>query len=88
VHKLDMIEARLAEPGGASPDGFDALAREVAERIAAHFEEREPRTMVMVFGDHGFAVERQNEAFAARQGGASPEEVLVPAFAWLCGAVH
>jgi hypothetical protein len=88
VHKLDMIEARLAEPGGASPDGFGALAHEVAERIAAHFEEREPRTLVMVFGDHGFAVERKSDAFAARQGGASPEEVLVPAFAWLCGAVH
>lgn len=88
VHKLDMIEARLAEPGGASPDGFGALAHEVAERIAAHFEEREPRTMVMVFGDHGFAVERKSDAFAARQGGASPDEVLVPAFAWLCGAVH
>ncbi|HEX7670721.1 MAG TPA: hypothetical protein VF395_14100, partial [Polyangiaceae bacterium] len=89
VLKLDIVEARLAEPGGAAPEGFDAMADEVAERIAAHFEGLQPRTLVMVFGDHGFTLEPESDGpRTARSGGASPEEVLVPAFAWLVGAVH
>jgi hypothetical protein len=89
VLKLDIVEARLAEPGGAAPEGFDAMADEVAERIAAHFEGLQPRTLVMVFGDHGFTLEPGADGpRTARSGGASPDEVLVPAFAWLVGAVH
>jgi hypothetical protein len=87
VLKLDVVEARLAEPGGADPATFDSMADEVAQRIAAHFEGLQPRTLVMVFGDHGFVLEPDGPR-AARSGGASPEEVLVPAFAWLVGAVH
>jgi hypothetical protein len=89
VLKLDVVAARITEPGGAEPHGFDAIADEVAARIAAHFEGLQPRTLVMVFGDHGFAVSDRGEGPAGvREGGASPEEVLVPAFAWLVGAVH
>jgi hypothetical protein len=40
----------------------------------------------MVFGDHGFRVEGGEGP--AHQGGARPEEVLVPAYAWLLGQVH
>jgi hypothetical protein len=43
----------------------------------------------MVFGDHGFLLDSlEGGTTAARSGGASPEEVLVPAFAWLIGNVH
>ncbi|HVU04569.1 MAG TPA: hypothetical protein VHE30_22580 [Polyangiaceae bacterium] len=89
VLKLDAVEAHLAEPGGADATGFDAVADEVAQRIAAHFEGLQPRTLVMVFGDHGFQLQKDGEGpWKARSGGGSPEEVLVPAFAWLVGAVH
>jgi len=44
---------------------------------------------VMAFGDHGFLLDRlDNGTTKARSGGATPEEVLVPAFAWLVGGVH
>jgi hypothetical protein len=90
--KLDIVAARLAEPGpGSAPSRFEAIADEVAQRIAAHFEGLQPRTLVMIFGDHGFCVQAQTDGHAARsltEGGASPEEVMVPAFAWLVGAVH
>jgi hypothetical protein len=88
VLKLDIVEARLAEPGGALPERAPDMADEVAQRIAAHFEDLQPRTLVMVFGDHGYKLEPHDGTVTARQGGASPDEVLVPAFAWLVGAVH
>ena len=48
-----------------------------------------PRPLVMLFGDHGFLLDTvANGTSAGRSGGASPEEVLVPAFAWLVGNVH
>jgi hypothetical protein len=87
--KLDIVAARLTEPHGAEPSGFSAIADEVAQRIAAHFEGLQPRTLVMIFGDHGFAVDKHADGrHGLTEGGASPEEVLVPAFAWLVGAIH
>jgi hypothetical protein len=46
---------------------------------------RAPRTLLLVTGDHGFTIDRGG---SARQGGASPEEVLVGAFALLVGETH
>lgn len=86
--KLDVVEARLTEPGGAEGDAFALVADEAAQRIAAYFEGLQPRTLVMVFGDHGFVIDRKDGIAEARHGGGSPEEVLVPAFAWLVGAMH
>lgn len=86
--KLDVVEARLTEAGGADGDAMALVADEAASRIAAYFEGLQPRTLVMVFGDHGFVVDRKDGVGELRHGGASPEEVLVPAFAWLVGAVH
>jgi hypothetical protein len=88
LFKLDVVEARLSEPGGALAARKEGIADEVAERIALHFEGLQPRTLVMVFGDHGYAIEEDGHHPVLRLGGASPEEVLVPAFAWLVGAVH
>ena len=61
------------------------IADAAAEAIARHAETLAPRTLLLVFGDHGFTVDRTG---SARQGGASPEEVLVGAFALLVGDVH
>jgi hypothetical protein len=85
LHKLDLVESRVQsarqEVVGALPEIADAAA----EVIARHADTLAPRTLLFVFGDHGFAIDR---AGAARQGGASPEEVLVGAFALLVGDVH
>lgn len=89
IMKLDVVEARLSETGGPWLDRLDAIALETAEALAQHFLRLAPRTLVMVFGDHGFCIDPSEQSSgAARQGGASPEEVLVPAFAWLVGDVH
>jgi hypothetical protein len=87
--KLDLAESRFSEPGGAVTTRLDTVADEIAERLALHLEGVPDRTLVMVFGDHGFCLDALEEGTqAARHGGASPDEVLVPAFAWLVGAVH
>lgn len=89
VLKLDVVEARLGEPGCVTPERLDGIAEEVSQRVAAYFEDLQPRTLVLVFGDHGFRLVTGGEGLVtARQGGAFPEEVLVPAYAWLVGAVH
>ena len=44
---------------------------------------------MFVFGDHGFRMDPcEGGTLSGTSGGASPEEVLVPAFAWLIGDVH
>ena len=89
VFKLDLVEARLSEPGPALGVRLDALADEAAAALAGHFMRLPPRTLVMTFGDHGFVVDDLEEGTSsARQGGAAPEQVLVPAFAWIVGPVH
>jgi len=89
VLKLDVVEARMSEPGGPLIERLDAVARETAEAVANYFLRLSQRTLVMLFGDHGFVIdEDEGRTTAARQGGAQPEEVLVPAFAWLVGEVH
>jgi hypothetical protein len=87
--KLDLIESAFSVPGGPLAERLDCLADEAAEILAQHLCRQAPRTLVVLFGDHGFVVEPEGGGTGvALQGGASPEEVLVPAFAWLVGAVH
>ena len=89
LFKLDIIEAALTEPGKSEPARLDAIADQVGSAMADHFLKLPPRTLVMMFGDHGFLFDRlEHGTSAGRCGGASPEEVLVPAFAWLVGSVH
>jgi hypothetical protein len=89
VSKLDLVESALSVPGAPLAERFDCLADETAEALANHILKLTPRTLVLVFGDHGFRLEPMNGGTSAgRSGGASPDEVLVPAFAWLVGAVH
>ena len=66
------------------------IASSAADVLAEHFKKQPARTLVVVFGDHGFRLNNNaiGTAEEVETGGSSPEEVLVPAFAWLTGAVH
>jgi hypothetical protein len=87
--KLDLVEARLSEPGPSEAERLDRLADETAAVLSDHLVKQQPRTLVMAFGDHGFLLDRLDCGTAkAKSGGATPDEVLVPAFAWLVGGVH
>jgi hypothetical protein len=87
--KLDLVEARLAEPGEREAARLDTLGAELTDVVAELCEKMPPRTLLFVFGDHGFCLEPQADGTGSlKQGGARPEEVLVPAFAWLVGGVQ
>ena len=91
VMKLDLVEARMAQAGGAYDDRIEAIGEELAAILARFAETLPQRTLLYVFGDHGFRLAPSHDGrgtAAATQGGASPEEVLVPAYAWLVGGVH
>lgn len=89
VLKLDLVESAMSVPGGPLAERLDDLADEAAEALAGHLLKLPPRTLALVFGDHGFTLDPVGGGTsAAHSGGASPEEVLVPAFAWLVGSVH
>jgi hypothetical protein len=89
VMKLDVVEARLTEPGPCVHERLNALAGEAADVLAQHLQSLPARTLAVVFGDHGFVLDPMDGGTAAgRHGGCTPEEVLVPAFAWLVGSMH
>jgi hypothetical protein len=89
VLKLDTVQARLHEAGPPLSERLDLLADEVAAILANHARSLPPRSLMLVFGDHGFRMDATNHGTSAGSaGGASPEEVLVPGFAWLVGDVH
>ena len=85
VHKLDVVESRLQGARGGVLRALPEIADATADAIARHVETLSPKTLLFVFGDHGFTIDRTG---TARQGGASPEEVLVGAFALLVGDTH
>jgi hypothetical protein len=91
VMKLDLVEARVAQAGPTYDERIEAIGEELAAVIARFAETLPARTLLYVFGDHGFRLSGSHDGrgtAAATQGGASPEEVLVPAYAWLLGGVH
>jgi hypothetical protein len=85
IHKLDLVQARVHSARGHVLQALPEIAESAADAIVRHAETLPPHTLLFVFGDHGFTVDR---AGVAREGGASPEEVLVGAFALLVGDVH
>lgn len=91
ILKLDCVEARIRAPGGDYAGRMGAMAEELSQIVAKCLESQSPRTLVFVFGDHGFRIPAADSGAAAlafSQGGASPEEVLVPGYAWLTGSIH
>jgi hypothetical protein len=85
IYKLDVVESRVQGARAGVLRELPGIADEAADAIARHVQSLAPRTLLFVFGDHGFAVDKKG---MASQGGASPEEVLVGAFALLVGDVH
>ncbi len=85
LHKLDIVESRVQAARGDLMRELPDIAEAAAEAVARHVETLAPRTLLFVFGDHGFTIDKSG---VACQGGASPEEVLVGAFALLVGEVH
>lgn len=91
VMKLDLVEARLRSPGDGYDERLEAIAEETAQVVGRYAETLPPRTLLYVFGDHGFVLPPGGSGFLtgpASQGGASPEEVLVGGFAWMIDALH
>jgi hypothetical protein len=91
IYKLELVEARLRGPGGDYELRLDSIASEVADALEKLMDSLPPRTLVYVFGDHGFTLGQGMNGYAtgpSGQGGASPEEVLVSGTAWLCDAVQ
>jgi hypothetical protein len=89
--KLDLVEARLRGQGPAYDERLDGIADEVVEVLVKFMETQPPRTLVYVFGDHGFVLGAGSNGWAtgaASQGGASPEEVLVGGYGFLVDAVQ
>jgi hypothetical protein len=87
--RLDWVGSRLREAGPPLAERLDAAADEMTPALVAFARSLPPRTLMFVFGDHGFRMaSRDGGTLPATWGGASPEEVLVPGFAWLVGDVH
>ena len=75
------VTSIVTTPTDILPD----IAEGVADAVSRHAMTLQARTLLFVFGDHGFILDKEG---APHAGGASPEEVLVPAFAFLVGEVH
>jgi hypothetical protein len=89
VFKMDVVEARLRGAGPAFDERLGNIADETAQVVAKFVEGSPARTLVFMFGDHGFRMASDARGTSgSTQGGASPEEVLMPGYAWLVGGVH
>ena len=97
LYKLDLVEAWVRDAAPKSLAQLPELAVEVADAIVRHARSlmdpsgalthgRTPeRTLLFVFGDHGFSLDRDG---GLREGGSSPEEVMVPGLAFLLEPLH
>jgi hypothetical protein len=93
LYKLDVIPSMLASLDDAAsrkePADVAAVLEDAASHVAValhrHIETLAPRTLLLVLGDHGFCVDRRGRV---THGGAAPEEVIVPAYAFLVGDLH
>jgi len=89
--KLDLVESRLQSAGPEYDERMEGLADEVSDVIGRYVDTLPSRTLLFVFGDHGFQLQAGPNGWAtgaATQGGASPEEVLVSGHAWLVDGMH
>lgn len=89
LHKLDILRAPLLDNGPSEPARLDYLAQQVASSLVPFARSLPSRTLMFVFGDHGFSLPCSDLGTGpSTEGGASPNEVLVPAHAWLVSPVH
>lgn len=84
LFKLDHVSGDLTRSGEPESARLERLARELADVIVPWMRQQPPETLMVVFGDHGFHWQAHPAGTSAAQcGGALPEQVLVPASAWL-----
>src|SRR5690606_16408322 len=57
LFKLDIVEDCLRESGPPIVERMDAIAEETSHAICDYLSKQSPRTMVVVFGDHGFRLD-------------------------------
>jgi hypothetical protein len=82
--KLEHLPSALTQAGEPEASRLERLARELADVIVPWMREQPPETLMVLFGDHGFHWHAHPGGTSAAQcGGALPEQVLVPASAWL-----
>ena len=79
VLKLDIAQARLHEAGSLQSERLDTPADEVAA-ISADARSLPPRTLMFVFGDHGFQrmEAREKDTTAGGSGGGEPRRGVGP----------
>ncbi|MBI5531422.1 MAG: hypothetical protein HY898_01825 [Deltaproteobacteria bacterium] len=89
IHKLDVVQSMLCEAGPREPERIEELARAALGPIAKFARGLQARTLLFIFGDHGFELPVADKGTGpAKQGGGSPEQVLMPGHAWLIGGIH
>lgn len=85
LYRLDTIDLAVQSDATHAMSNVRALAENVAETIAHHAMALRSRTLLFVIGDRGFSIDA---AGRAKCGGSTPEEVIVPAFAFIVDAVQ
>lgn len=84
LYKFDGIAARLLR-GITHPEELaESLVTALSTFLAGQNRVQNAPSILCLFGDHGYAL----RGTAVVEGGALPEQVLVPAQAWLLGPVH
>jgi hypothetical protein len=87
LFRLEPVPAELSKPGEIESERLERLAATLADRVEPWILEQPPDTLIVIFGDHGFHWRASPRGTTAGQrGGALPEQVLVPASAWLLRA--
>jgi hypothetical protein len=84
LFRLRQLPEVLSSPGDAESARLGELASALADTLVPWIQRQPPETLVVIFGDHGFHWEADATGTSSGQrGGALPEQVLVPASAWL-----
>jgi hypothetical protein len=84
LFRLRQLPDVLSSPGDAESVRLGELAHALADTLVPWIQRHPPETLVVIFGDHGFHWEADAAGTSPGQrGGALPEQVLVPASAWL-----
>jgi hypothetical protein len=86
LFRVDLLASDLAKPGELEANRLERLTAMLSDAIVPWMKSQPPDTLVLVFGDHGFYWQAGAQGTSpAQRGGALPEQVLVPASAWMLG---